>query len=444
MRKIAFYTLGCKVNQYETEAMRELFEKNGDVIVESDQEADVYVINTCTVTNVGDKKSRQFIRKSKRMNPNALIAVVGCYSQIAPDEIKNIEGVNLVLGTNDRNQIVELLNGVSVNEQKAHVANIMDIREFEEMTVDKIEGKTRAFLKIQEGCNQYCSYCIIPYARGPIRSRDPQNVIDEVKRLVKNGFSEIVLTGIHVASYGKDLDNVSLLELIKRVHDVEGLKRIRLSSAEPNMLRDDFIRILSKLPKVCPHFHISLQSGSDATLKRMNRKYTTSEYKEIVRNLRTYLPKASITTDIIVGFPGETNEEFEETCAFVKDIGFSQVHVFKYSPREGTPAAKMKEQVDGLVKNSRSNTLMDIAGEMQLKYIKSQMGQRMCFIVERIDSKKQTVEGLTPNYLRVQAKNRGFEEGQEAEVVLLNNEGEMVWGDIVSSVCTIDPISSSE
>ncbi len=269
-------------------------------------------------------------------------------------------------------------------------------------------------------------------------------MIEEVKRLVKNGFSEIVLTGIHVASYGKDLDNVSLIELIQRVHDVEGLKRIRLSSAEPNMLKDDFIRILSKLPKVCPHFHISLQSGSDATLKRMNRKYTTSEYKEIVRNLRTYLPKASITTDIIVGFPGETDEEFEETCAFVKDIGFSQVHVFKYSPREGTPAAKMKEQIDGLVKNSRSNTLIDIAEEMQLKYIKSQMGQRMCFIVERIDSKNQMVEGLTPNYLRVQAKNRGFEEGQEAEVVLLNNEGEMVWGDIISSVCTIDPISTIE
>lgn len=431
MRKVAFYTLGCKVNQYETEAMRELFEKNGDCVVSMDEMADIYVINTCTVTSVGDKKSRQFIRKCKRMNPEALVAVVGCYSQIAPEEIKNIEGVNLVLGTNDRNRIVELLDEVSVNEQKAHVANIMDIREFEEMTVDRIEGKTRAFLKIQEGCNQYCSYCIIPYARGPIRSRNPQNVIEEVKRLVANGFREIVLTGIHVASYGKDLENTNLLKLIQEIHAIDGLKRIRLSSVEPTLLKDAFVKALSKLSKVCPHFHISLQSGSNDTLKRMNRKYTTETYRQIVENLRTYLPKASITTDIIVGFPGETDEEFQETCQFVKDVAFSQVHVFKYSPREGTPAAKMKEQINGSIKSERSEILIGIAKDMEHQYIQSQLGQRMNFIVECIDPKTDTVEGLTPNYLRVTAANRQYEEGQEAEVVLLKEESDKIWGDII-------------
>jgi len=430
-RNVAFMTLGCKVNQYETEAMRELFEKNGDEIVDLDTDADIYVINTCTVTNVGDKKSRQFVRKCKRMNPDALIAVVGCYSQIAPDEIKNIEGVNLVLGTNDRNRIVELLEGVTLKEQKAHVANIMDIREFEEMTVDRIEGKTRAFLKIQEGCNQFCSYCIIPYARGPIRSRVPQNVIDEVKRLVANRFSEIVLTGIHVASYGKDLKDMSLIKLIKQVHDVDGLQRIRLSSIEPTLLKDDFVSELSKLEKVCPHFHISLQSGSDDTLKRMNRKYSTIEYKSIVDNLRAYLPKASITTDIIVGFPGETNDEFTETCEFVKDIGFSQIHVFKYSPREGTPAAKMTNQVDGVVKNQRSDILIKIADEMQNNYIASNIGQQTKMIVERVIEKDNTIEGLTPNYLRVTAKNKKYEEGSEVKVMILKQKGELIIGNIL-------------
>lgn len=432
-RKVAFYTLGCKVNQYETEAMRELFEKNGDQIVNIEDVADIYVINTCTVTNVGDKKSRQFVRKCKRMNPEALIAVVGCYSQIAPDEIKNIEGVNLVLGTNDRNRIVELLENVKVNEQKAHVANIMDIREFEEMTVDRIEGKTRAFLKIQEGCNQYCAYCIIPYARGPIRSRDPQNVLDEVKRLVSNGFSEIVLTGIHVASYGKDLKNVSLIELIKMVHSVEGLHRIRLSSIEPTLLTDSFVKELSKLKKVCPHFHISLQSGSDLTLKRMNRKYSTTEYRSIVENLRAYLPNASITTDIIVGFPGETKEEFEETCQFVKDIAFSQVHVFKYSPREGTPAATMECQIDGNTKNQRSEQLIKIAEQTEIQYVRNNIGKETTMIVERIIEKDNNVEGLTPNYLRVTAKNRNCEEGREVKVLLLKEKEKQIIADIVES-----------
>jgi len=322
-RSVAFLTLGCKVNQYETEAMMELFESRGYNVVDNDARADIYVINTCTVTSLGDKKSRQFIRRSKRTNGEAIIAVVGCYSQVSPEEVEKIEGVNVIIGTNNRKQIVDVVEDINVWDKIVLVDDIMKVTEFEELKIDTIKDKTRAFLKIQEGCNQYCSYCIIPYARGPIRSRQPENVISEVKRLAESGFKEVVLTGIHVASYGKDLECVNLIDVLKKVHDVEGIERIRLSSVEPRMFSEEFITAIKSMPKFCNHFHLSLQSGSDTVLKRMNRKYTTEEYANIVDKLRVELDNPSFTTDIIVGFPGETDQEFEETYAFAKRIGFS-------------------------------------------------------------------------------------------------------------------------
>ena len=343
-KKVAFLTLGCKVNQYETEAMTELFLKNDYDIVSSDEFADVYVINTCTVTNLSDKKSRQFIRRSRNKNSEAVIAVVGCYSQVSPEEISKIEEVDIILGTDNRNKLVEICEDFMKDKNKVNlVSDIMKVREFEELRIDDVEGKTRAFLKVQDGCNQYCSYCIIPYARGSIRSRKIDSIVREVKRLAQSGFKEVVLTGIHIASYGKDLGDERLIDLIEAIHETEGLERIRLGSLEPTLITDDFMKRLSSLKKVCNHFHLSLQSGSDTVLQRMNRKYTTDEYKSIVGTIRQYMSDVAFTTDIIVGFPEETEQEFLETCEFVKTIGFSKVHVFQYSPRKGTPAAELKQ-----------------------------------------------------------------------------------------------------
>ncbi|HWQ30604.1 MAG TPA: tRNA (N(6)-L-threonylcarbamoyladenosine(37)-C(2))-methylthiotransferase MtaB, partial [Negativicutes bacterium] len=313
MKKAAFYTLGCKVNQYETEAMIESFEAAGYEIVEYSDFADVYVINTCTVTNMGDRKSRQIIRRALDLNPEAFIAVVGCYSQIAPGEVLAIPGVRLVLGTDERSRIVELVHStMEKNEKLSMVRDIMEVNEFEEMPIRNYKSRTRAFLKIQEGCDQYCTYCIIPYARGHIRSRRPESIIEEVRELAKNGFKEIVLTGIYVASYGKDLGNTSLIEIIESVHEVDGIKRIRMSSVDPNGLTDELIERLRRLPKMCRHFHLSLQSGCDETLKRMNRKYSTEEYIRVAGKLREAFPDVALTTDLIVGFPGETEEEFQK------------------------------------------------------------------------------------------------------------------------------------
>lgn len=418
MRKVAFYTLGCKVNQYETEAMRELFVNRGDQVVDSDSSADIYVINTCTVTGMSDKKSRQIIRRLKRLNPEAVIAVVGCYSQIAPAEVMAIEGVNLVMGTHQRSRILDYLEGLDSTDRREVVTDIGKIREFEEMTVDRIEGRTRAFVKIQDGCDRYCSYCIIPYARGPVRSREADRVVEEVKRLAGKGFAEVVLTGIHVASYGKDLKETTLLELINRINSLEGIHRIRLSSLEPTLMTEEFARSLSSNDKLCPHFHLSLQSGCDTVLQRMNRKYTTARYREAVGCIRAYWPDAAITTDIIVGFPGETEKEFEETCRFVAEIGFAQVHVFNYSTREGTPAAVMSGQVPSEIRQVRVEQLIGITDKLSVEYLKRFIGQTMRVIVEKNDVKTPCSEGLTDNYLRVVLKNELLEVGSE-EVVLI-------------------------
>jgi threonylcarbamoyladenosine tRNA methylthiotransferase MtaB len=314
--------------------MIENFENAGYETVDYSEYADIYIINTCTVTNMGDRKSRQIIRRALDLNPNAFVAVVGCYSQIAPKEVLEIPGVGLGIGTNERRRIVELVEYTMGKEERLNLVNdIMEVREFEEMSISNYKSRTRAFLKIQEGCDQYCTYCIIPYARGHIRSRKPDSIIAEVKKLAGSGFREVVLTGIHVASYGKDLGDTSLIEIIEKVHNIEGIERIRMSSVDPNVMTDEFIERLKKLPKICRHFHLSLQSGCNETLKRMNRKYTTEEYKRVVGKLREAFSDVAITTDLIVGFPGETEEEFQETVDFVEEISFSAMHVFKYSSR---------------------------------------------------------------------------------------------------------------
>ena len=402
MKKAASFALGCKVNQYESEAIAELFAEKGYEIVGIDEEADVYVINTCTVTNFGDKKSRQLIRKVKRQNENAIVAVVGCYAQTAPKELMEIAGVNLVIGTKDRAQIVEMVEQYDrANGVENHVSDIMKERVFEPLSIQKLANRTRAYLKIQDGCSQYCSYCIIPYARGPIRSREPQEVVAEVKRLAENGFKEVVLTGIHVASYGKDRRDTSLLDILKQVHEVEGIERIRFSSIEPNVVTEEFAQTMAALPKVCDHFHLSLQSGCDKTLKEMNRKYDTEKYRQAAATLRKYLPKVALTTDIIVGFPGETEEDFRESYAFAEEIGFAKIHVFPYSPKRGTPAAARKDQLLNAVKSERSHTLIQLSDRMAADFLADAVGTDAEVLYERAVG-EGIYEGHTTNYMKVQ------------------------------------------
>lgn len=402
MKKVAFYTLGCKVNQYETEAMLELFEKEGYEKAETEDYADVYVINTCTVTHMSDRKSRQYIRRMKKKNPDAIIAVVGCYSQVSPEEILSIDEVNLVMGTNDRKKIVEEVKKIDASRKVSTVDDIMKVKAFEEIEINKTNGKTRAFMKIQDGCDRYCSYCIIPYARGRVRSRDLESIVKEVENLASNGYKEVVLTGIHVASYGKDIkdSDIKLLDVIKQINDIEGIERIRLSSVEPILFTDEFVEVVSTMDKVCPHYHLSLQSGCDETLKRMKRRYTTEEYKAIVDRLRAAIPNVSITTDVIVGFPGETNEEFDKTYEFLKDIELTHMHVFKYSPRKGTPAATMENQVDPSTKHDRSEKLLQLNEENFNKFGQKMLDKEFNVLFEqKVGDNKY--EGLTENYVKV-------------------------------------------
>jgi len=418
MNKVAFYTLGCKVNQYETEAMEEIFEKKGYKIVGEDELADIYVINTCTVTNLSDRKSRQFISRAKKNNNNAIIAVVGCYSQVSPEEVSEIEGVDVVIGTTDRSRILELCERARENKETINIVrNVKTEKQFETINIDDIKSKTRAYIKIQDGCNQFCSYCIIPYARGPIRSRPLDEIISETIKLSKAGFKEIVLTGIHVASYGKDLNKVPLTDVLEEVAKIDGIQRIRLSSIEPTLIDEKFMKSIMKTKKVCDHFHLSLQSGCDTVLKRMNRRYTREEYRNIVKLIREYMPHAGITTDIIVGFPGETEEEFNKTYEFVREIGFSRIHVFKFSPRKGTPAAKHENQVDGNIKNSRSEKLIALGEEMMSEFNSKFIGSNLSVLFEEESRKeKGYIEGYTTNYIRVKAKEDVKSFGQILDV----------------------------
>jgi len=433
MKTVAFYTLGCKVNQYETDAMAEIFRNKGYEVIDSEEKSDIYVINTCSVTNLGERKSRQFIRRSKKTNPQAVICVVGCYAQISPEEVINIEGVDLILGTKDKNRIVDLCEEAGRENKKINaVENIMKTTKFEEMSSNSIQENTRAYIKIQEGCNQFCSYCIIPYARGPIRSRELKNIIKEAKVLVDKGFKEIVLTGIHVASYGKDLGDNRLIDVIEEVHKIEGLHRIRLSSIEPTLITDEFMNRLTKLNKVCPHFHLSLQSGSDTVLERMNRKYNTGDYRERVQLIRKYMKDAAITTDIIVGFPSETEIEFSQTYDFVKEIKFAQVHVFKYSPREGTPAAKHKNQVHGTIKNDRSKKLTDLVEKQAKSFMEDFLNTSREILVETESRKPGYVEGYTDNYIRVLVEGSKDLQNEIINVELIRIEDNNILGEIVN------------
>ena len=429
MKTVAFYTLGCKVNQYETEAMAELFKNAGFTVTDFENVSDIYIINTCTVTAMSDRKSRQIIRRAKKKNPKAIVAVTGCYAQTAPEDVLKIEGVNLLVGTNERHNIVKLLEDITPSSKISSVYNIMNSHEFEELSISSYSERTRAYIKIQEGCNQFCSYCIIPYARGPIRSRNPENILKEIKRLVENGFSEIILTGIHVASYGADLEDIDLERLLLMVDKVEGVKRIRLSSIEPMTLDEEFIKTVSSASKLCHHFHLSLQSGCDETLKRMNRKYTTSQYKEIVLGLREKYPDVSITTDIMVGFPGETEEEFKKTTEFLEEIAFSDAHIFQYSPRKGTPAAKRTDQIDSKVKEARSKVVSKITQKSRDEFLNSFIGKTYSVLFEQ-PSKDGFFEGKTDNYITVLVPFRENLSGKFYNVLLEKVKDGMIYGEI--------------
>lgn len=403
MRKFNIETLGCKVNQYESEALEKLFEESGFERVGKDEKADVYVINTCTVTGQAAAKSRKQINRAKRENPEAQIAVVGCYSQVSPEDIKEL-GVDVIIGTKERSRVLELLEeSKRLGTTISIVDNIKRNQEFDELEFNTDRDMTRAYLKIQEGCNMFCSYCIIPYARGPISSRDMDNIIEETKTLADKGYKEVVLTGIHVESYGKDKgkDYFRLINLVEKIAEIEGIYRIRLSSVEPRIITDDFLERYKATGKGCDHFHLSLQSGSDTILKAMNRKYTTAEYKEKVDLIRQYLPEAGITTDIIVGFPGETKELFNETMKFAEGIAFSKIHVFPFSGRKGTPAYEFDGQVEGPIKKQRAHELADKEEKIAINFLDSFIGKELEVLFEADSSREVTTEGYSTNYLRV-------------------------------------------
>lgn len=406
MKTAAFYTLGCKVNQYETEAIAEQFTSKGYEIRDFSEPADVYVINTCSVTAMSDRKSRQIIRRAKKQNPHSTVIVTGCYAQVAPDEVLKIDGVNLVIGTNEKSRIVAEAEKLTEAAKSVCVHDISHTHDFEEMAVSGYSSMTRAYIKIQEGCNQFCSYCIIPYARGPIRSRNPKAVVEEAKRLVADGFTEIILVGIHIASYGLDRKDTSLADIILEINKLSGIKRIRLSSIEPMTLSPAFIEKISPADKLCPHFHLSLQSGCDETLKRMNRRYTTAQYAEIVKSIRESFEGAAITTDIMTGFPGETDEEFEKSAEFAEKMKFSDIHIFKYSPRPGTPAAKYPNQITPEKKDERSKVLERIRQKSEKEYLSGFIGTEAEVLFEQPSEKyKGYFEGKTANYITVLVKS---------------------------------------
>ncbi len=405
MKKAALHNLGCKVNAYETEAMQHLLEEAGYEIVPFTQKADVYVINTCSVTNMADRKSRQMLHKAKKNNPDSIVVAAGCYVQTSEKEVLNDLSVDIVIGNDRKHDLVRLLEEYFLDSVNDTVDDINDGKhDFEELFIDQTKEHTRAFIKVQDGCNQFCSYCIIPYARGRVRSRRFENVIAEVERLAANGFKEVVLTGIHLSSYGVDFEEATgLLELIQAVNAVKGIERIRLGSLEPKIVTEHFASELSKLDKICPHFHLSLQSGCDATLKRMNRKYTTKEYERGCELLRKYFVHPAITTDVIVGFPGETEEEFEQTKAYLEHIHFYEMHIFKYSKRKGTRAAVMPDQIDEQIKAARSEKLIALGHDMSKEFRKFYIGknEEVLFEEKAVIGDKEYFVGYTKEYVKV-------------------------------------------
>lgn len=416
-KKVALHNLGCKVNAYELEAMQEMLEKAGYEIVPFAPGADVYIINTCTVTNIADRKSRQMLHKARKMNPQAVVIAAGCYVQ-AQKNMENIDdAIDIVLGNNRKQDLLFVLENYKKGSgQEKNLISLDKPVEYEELQLSSTGEHTRAYLKVQDGCNQFCSYCIIPYVRGRVRSRRKEEVLEEVLRLTKNGYQEFVLTGIHLSSYGVDCED-NLLELIKAVHEIEGVKRIRLGSLEPRIITEEFAQALGNMPKICPHFHLSLQSGCDATLKRMNRKYSAEEYLEGCRLLRKYFKNPALTTDVIVGFPQESEEEFEQSYKMIESVEFYETHIFKYSRRQGTRAAQMEGQVDEAVKTERSHKLIQLGKEKKQKYMESFLGQQVEILFEetaKIQGEEYWI-GYTKEYLKVAAKSK---ENLENRIVL--------------------------
>lgn len=423
-------TLGCKVNQYESEAIEEIFEQKG--FERKEKNADIYVINTCTVTNMSDRKSRQMISRARKDNPEAIIAVMGCYSQVKPEDVAKIDGVDIVLGSRNKEEVVDLCEEMLQNKEAIdQVISVSEEKTFEELQISNQTEMTRAYMKIQDGCNMYCSYCLIPYARGNVVSREMDSIVKEAERLAENGFKEIVLTGIHVASYGKDFDDdIFLIDVIENVAKVNGIERIRLSSMEPRHITRDFLERMKATGKACDHFHLSLQSGSDDILKSMNRKYDTEIFKEKTDLIRDVFPNAGLTTDIIVGFPGESDENHKETMDFVNKIKFSKTHLFKYSPREGTRAAKMDKQINGKIKKDRLHELEKIEEVNRKEFLEKQIGKTLSVLFEEKSDMDGFKSGYSTNYLRVNVGDLSIASNEIYDVKITARKDDELIGEI--------------
>ena len=422
--KVAFYTLGCKVNQYETNGMIQAFLENGYDIVDFTEKSDIYIINTCTVTSISDKKSRQMIRRTKQLNPEAIVVAVGCYAQVAKDKLEEIEDIDLILGISEKTEIIKYVEEeIKERSPKTYISDVMHQKQFVDFGSVNYTDKNRVAIKVQDGCNQFCTYCIIPYARGRIRSRKIENVKKEIEDLAKKGIKEIVITGIHVASYGKDLEeNIGLIDLLEEINKIDGIERIRLSSLEPTLITEEFVKRLSKLEKICDHFHLSLQSGCNATLKRMNRHYATEDFKKATELLRKTYPNVALTTDIIVGFPGETDEEFNITYNFLKEINFYKMHIFKYSPRHGTKAEKMPNQIDGNIKEERSKKLIELSDKNEIQQNKKYINENLNVLIEEFED--GYYKGHTTNYIMVKMQeNANNLQNKIVTAKIIDNDG---------------------
>ena len=418
MKTVAFITLGCKVNQYETNAMTQQFIEKGYEVVDHIKKADIYIVNTCTVTNMSDRKSRQMLRRVKELNKEAIVVACGCYAQVAKEELEKIEEINLVLGNNEKKNIVEYVETYIHHQTLNEIEDVMNQKEFVEFGDITFTEKTRAVIKIQDGCDRFCSYCIIPYARGRVRSRKPEHILSEIQKIAKEGIKEVVITGIHIASYGKDFkQEYRLIDLLEEMNEIEGIERIRLGSIEPLLITEEFVSRLEKLSKICHQFHLSLQSGCDETLKRMNRRYTTEQFRKITKLLRKTFEDAILTTDIIVGFPGESEEEFERTYAFLSEIKFYKMHVFKYSPRKGTKATTMPNQIDGNQKEERSRRLIELSNKNEKAYNEQYIGKEVEVLFE--EEKNGMWQGHTKNYILAHYKT---EENMENKIIKLKCE----------------------
>ncbi len=443
---VAFHTLGCKVNQYDTESIWQLFAARDYEQVDFEQHADVYVINTCTVTHEGDRKSRQMIRRAIRMNTDAVVVVTGCYAQMAPGEILGIDGVDLVVGNQFRSQMIDMVEQVARDRKPfSAVAPILSQTEFEDMDVPLFKGRTRASLKIEDGCNHFCTFCIIPYARGLVRSRKPESVIAQARRLVAAGYYEIVLTGIHTGGYGEDLEGYTLAQLLQELERVDGLYRIRISSIEASEITPEVIDVLHRSKKICRHLHIPLQAGHSEVLRRMNRHYTIEEYAQKISEVRRVLPEVSITSDVIVGFPGETNDFFETTVNFISEQMFSELHVFPYSKRIGTPAAKFTDQVQERVKEERVARLIDLSEELQREYNKRFLGRVLQVIPEEIKliDEQEYLVGHADNYMKVAFVGSATLHGEICEVRIMHTGADLSFGVIESVVTGMNQVAYS-